>query len=265
MAHKISKKVIACILVLAFVLQSIPLVMFMVSGAGEQVNLFRSGALVNKYGILMDVASGDVTANDRFSAAAVAATVDGNTQAEAQVHGALDWEQPKYVGAVYELDKAYDAERFVIYSGYDNLKDTIRVYASDSMDTLYDEASIVVDDAECGSSAYTASIGKKVQYVAVVIINYKGNPRPKEFELWGVAEEEPEETDNLFHKADGTDAIESSRGITMNAAQGYVKDKDTIDQTVIGGLTDGNLTDKYDLQTSTEWYYGVEFSLDGEY
>ena len=231
----------------------------------ETVNLFRSGALVNKYGILMDVASGDVTANDRFSAAAVAATVDGNTQAEAQVHGALDWEQPKYVGAVYELDKAYDAERFVIYSGYDNLKDTIRVYASDSMDTLYDEASIVVDDAECGSSAYTASIGKKVQYVAVVIINYDGNPRPKEFELWGAAEEEPVQTENLFHKADGTDAIESSRGITMNVAQGFVKDKDTIDQTVIGGLTDGNLTDKYDLQTSTEWYYGVEFSLDGEY
>ena len=41
MAHKISKKVIACILVLAFVLQSIPLVMFMVSGAGEQVNLLQ--------------------------------------------------------------------------------------------------------------------------------------------------------------------------------------------------------------------------------
>lgn len=34
MAQKISKKVIACILVLAFVLQSIPLMLFMVSGAG---------------------------------------------------------------------------------------------------------------------------------------------------------------------------------------------------------------------------------------
>ena len=268
MLHKTKTgKALALLLAAVMLFAGIP---FSTSAEGDGTelqleNLFRSGALVNKYGILMDVASGDVTANDRFSAAAVAATVDGDTQTEAQVYGALDYEYPKYVGAVYELDKAYDAERFVIYSGYDNLKDTIRVYASDSMDTLYDKSSIVVDDAECGSSAYTESIGKKVQYVAVVIINYEGNPRPKEFELWGAAEEEPVETDNLFHRADGTDAIESSRGITMNAAQGYVKDKATIDQTVIDGLTDGDITVKYDLQTSTEWYYGVEFSLDSEY
>ena len=268
MLHKTKTgKALALLLAAVMLFAGIP---FSTSAEGDGTelqleNLFRSGALVNKYGILMDVASGDVMANDRFSAAAVAATVDGDTQTEAKVYGALDYEYPKYVGAVYELDKAYDAERFVIYSGYDNLKDTIRVYASDSMDTLYDKSSIVVDDAECGSSAYTESIGKKVQYVAVVIINYNGNPRPKEFELWGAAEEEPVETDNLFHRADGTDAIESSRGITMNAAQGYVKDKATIDQTVIDGLTDGDITVKYDLQTSTEWYYGVEFSLDREY
>ena len=42
MAQKISKKVIACILVLAFVLQSIPLMLFMVSGAGGQVDLLQT-------------------------------------------------------------------------------------------------------------------------------------------------------------------------------------------------------------------------------
>lgn len=42
MAHKISKKVIACILVLAFMLQSIPVLMFMASGEFAAENLFQT-------------------------------------------------------------------------------------------------------------------------------------------------------------------------------------------------------------------------------
>ena len=234
-------------------------------------NLFRredgSNAIESSRGVkylpnsrTVDYSTGSVTKN------MISSWLDGDTVNGEDINSGPTWDPPQWYGVEFTLDDVYETDVLTIYAGLPALPDTYCVYASDSLDTLYTDKSLVDGNVSgCTGEAREVEIGRPVKYVAVLFNGETDYHRPKEFELWGVAEEEPVQTDNLFHKADGTDAIESSRGITMNAAQGYVKDKDTIDQTVIGGLTDGNLTDKYDLQTSTEWYYGVEFSLDGEY
>ena len=234
-------------------------------------NLFRredgSNAIESSRGVkylpnsrTVDYSTGSVTKN------MISSWLDGNTVNGEDINSGPTWDPPQWYGVEFTLDDVYETDVLTIYAGLPALPDTYCVYASDSLDTLYTDKSLVDGNVSgCTGEAREVEIGRPVKYVAVLFNGETDYHRPKEFELWGVAEEEPSESDNLFHKADGTDSIESSRGITMNAAQGYVKDKDTIDQTVIGGLTDGNLTDKYDLQTSTEWYYGVEFRLDGEY
>ena len=234
-------------------------------------NLFRredgSNAIESSRGVkylpnsrTVDYSTGSVTKN------MISSWLDGNTVNGEDINSGPTWDPPQWYGVEFTLDDVYETDVLTIYAGLPALPDTYCVYASDSPDTLYTDKSLVDGNVSgCTGEAREVEIGRPVKYVAVLFNGETDYHRPKEFELWGVAEEEPSESDNLFHKADGTDSIESSRGITMNAAQGYVKDKDTIDQTVIGGLTDGNLTDKYDLQTSTEWYYGVEFRLDGEY
>ena len=229
-------------------------------------NLFRrpdgSNAIANSRGIAMNAASGYVQNKDSITNA-IGALTDGNTAQHNDWPTATEW----YYGAEYTLDASYPLDHLTIYSALDGLPDSYRVYASENAEDLYKAESVVADGIQAVfDRPVDVKIGKTAKYVAIIGLATSGNTRPKEFELYGSVETtEPSDTENLFHKADGSNVIEASRGITMNIASGNVKDKATIDQTVIGGLIDGNLTDKYDLPTSNEWYYGVEFSLDGEY
>ncbi|HIW72828.1 MAG TPA: DUF4886 domain-containing protein [Firmicutes bacterium] len=230
-------------------------------------NLFRrddgSDAIASSHGLLMDVATGTATENnDRFTPEKIAAMHDGDTTNHVDVYGALDWSPAKYVGAFFELDDTYYADRLVIYSDYDNLPSTYRVYASESLEDLYSEGNLLVDNLSCGDAAQTVEIGKDVRYVALIALTYNGNLRPKEFELYGgKMEEEPDDfvPENLLQTA-----VESSRGITMNIASGQTKEKDSI-TAEMGKLVDGNTTEKIDLPTSAEWLYGVEYTLDSTY
>ena len=210
----------------------------------------------------MNAASGYVQNKDSITNA-IGALTDGNTTQHNDWPTSTEW----YYGAEYSLDASYSLDHLTIYAALDGLPDSYRVYASEALEDLYKAESVVADGVQVTfDTPAEVEIGKIAKYVAIIGLATSGNTRPKEFELYGSVETtEPSDTENLFHKADGSNVIEASRGITMNIASGNVKDKATIDQTVIGGLIDGNLTDKYDLPTSNEWYYGVEFSLDGEY
>ena len=229
-------------------------------------NLFRrpdgSNAIANSRGIAMNAASGHVQNKDSITNA-IGALTDGNTTQHNDWPTSTEW----YYGAEYTRDASYPLDHLTIYAALDGLPDSYRVYASEALEDLYKAESVVADGVQVTfDTPAEVEIGKTAKYIAIIGLATSGNTRPKEFELYGSVETtEPSDTENLFHKADGSNVIEASRGITMNIASGNVKDKATIDQTVIGGLIDGNLTDKYDLPTSNEWYYGVEFSLDGEY
>ncbi len=221
-------------------------------------------AIASSCGLLMDAGTGAVAENnDRFTPEKIAAMHDGDTANHVDVYGALDWESPQYVGVFFELDDTYYADRLVIYSDYDTLPSTYRVYASESLEDLYSEESLLADNLSCGDEAQTVEIQKDIRFVALIALTYNGNLRPKEFELYGGREgEEPDDDftpENLLQTAVG-----SSRGIALNIAGGTVNDKAEITANM-GSLVDGSTAQHIDFPTSAEWLYGVEYALDGVY
>lgn len=158
----------------------------------EPANILSS-YLESSNGILMETSTGTVTNSTRFGTETIAKTVDGDTATHYDVYGALDWDTPYYVGALYCLSVPVYVSHTVIYSGFDAYPDTYRVYASASLTDLFTDDSIIGDGIVCGDAAQTADINDTVQYIAFVCTNYVGNQRVKEFELWSA--EKPAVTD----------------------------------------------------------------------
>ncbi|MFR1433733.1 MAG: DUF4886 domain-containing protein [Acutalibacteraceae bacterium] len=232
----------------------------------ELENLFRredgTNAIASSRGIDMNMDTGEVTTCPSLTAEDIDNMHDGDTVR----HEDWPWVANYYRGAEYILDDLYYVKEMVVYFGYDQNPDKYRVYASDDPNTLYAEESIIADNVDGKTAPTTIPFDRKIKCVAVVAIDYTlYNTRPKEFELYGEAKKiEAVQTENLFRREDGSDAIASSRGIAMNIAGGYVNSSDPITN-VIGALSDGNTTQHNDWQTSTEWYYGAEYTLDASY
>ena len=157
----------------------------------EPSNVLKTAPASAK-GILMSVSTGAVTDNDRFSSDKIQKTLDGDTATHCDVYGALDWDSPSYVGAVFSLPAPVYTSHAMIYSGFDAYNDTYRVYASDSLSNLYDAKSIVGDNIVCGDEGQRIEINGSVQYIAFICIGYNGNQRVKEFELWSAEKPEGE-------------------------------------------------------------------------
>ena len=147
-------------------------------------NVFQT-KLQSAAGVNMFISNGATESSDRFDGnGAIAVSTDGDKSVHADVYGALDWDPARYVGVVYTLNEVVYGGNITIYSGYDTAKDTYRVYASDSMANLYTEENIVADNLVCGDNGASVELNKDVRFVAFFCIDFNGNQRIKEFELW---------------------------------------------------------------------------------
>ena len=191
MAHKISKKVIACILVLAFMLQSIPVLMFMAFGEFAAENLFQTHLdKAASFGVSMIIDSGRVEKNGRFSADVIGASVDGDKDASTFVGGMNADTPARYMGAVYVLEDVYYLDKLTFFSGDKGYPDSYRVYVSETLaDTekfadLFSEGNrINSKDVACEVDQQELPIGRRAKYVAVIHTGTEG-ARVREFELW---------------------------------------------------------------------------------
>lgn len=140
-------------------------------------------------GINMLISNGTVDYSDRFNAqGALSVITDGNTNVHSDVYGALDWDQPKYVGVLFTFESVYYVQKTTIYSGYAEHPDKYRVYASDNLETLYTSDCMASDGILCIGTAVDVLIQKKVKYIAFFCTEYDGNQRVKELEVWGEAQ-----------------------------------------------------------------------------
>lgn len=168
---------------------------FSVCFADESIPNIFPEHISSAQGITMTVSTGYVKLNGRFDGnGALSKIADGDRVKHCDVYGALDWSEPSYVGVVFTLDNDYYCEKTTIYSGYDNYRDTYKIYASSNIGDLYDTENIVAENVVCGNAAVDVAIGKNIRYIAYICTAYNGNQRVKEFELYGTdAIEETEE------------------------------------------------------------------------
>lgn len=102
------------------------------------------------------------------------------------------------MGVRIKLDAATDVGNIVLYSGIASHTDVLKVYAAEKLEDLYKAESLVKADIACNGTAVTVPVGRKIQYVAVFVTQYKdGCWRVKEIEIYKndgtVAPAEPED------------------------------------------------------------------------
>ena len=191
--------------------------------------------LADAAGVNVFISNGQTESSSRFDVkGALAASTDGDRTTTTDVYGALDWDPARYVGAVYTLTDAVFADYIMIYSGSDTYQDTYRVYAADSLDTLYSSGNMVGDGIVCGDAGVKVEVKKPVRYVAFFCTAYDGVQRVREFELWTGdpnAQPEPDVPDSLkvltignsFSENTSVYASEIARSNGKDLTFGYLK------------------------------------------
>lgn len=143
--------------------------------------------------VVRNISNGTVSEHGQFNrVGAVEILNDGDTSATRDAYGANDWGHNS--GVVFELSAAVYAGEVRLYSGFEAYPDTYDVYASDTLDTLYNDTNKIGDDVVCTGGVQKLSVNRKVQYLAVLLTDYTYNGRIAEIELWTAEEpdEEPE-------------------------------------------------------------------------
>lgn len=214
--------------------------------------------------------TGTVTDDSVFDTHGVLAySVDGDTSTHHDISSPYS-DPTQYFGGEYTLDDYYYIGNAIIYSGFDAIPDTVSVYASADIDTLYTAANKVATSLVCTDMPQTVQINKYIKYFAVV---YETYGRAKEFQLWtadpeGVEKpEEPFASENVL--LNEADHIVSSRCVQFYPTSHYVGDATKISAETIPLLTDGVTGTTYDCYSGLDWdparYIGVEYTLDSDY
>ena len=179
-------KILSALLAVLFIFTALPFAAAADSTEFVSENAFRT-MLSSATPIKFNIDSLTETADTRFNTrGAVAATTDGDTQTHVDAY-AYTAESHNWIGVKYELKETVYAEKLTLYSGYTGLKDYYRVYASDTIESLYSSSNMVADAFECDGTAKEITLNKYVKYVSVIGDNItKGdtNFRVAEFQLW---------------------------------------------------------------------------------
>lgn len=188
-------------------------------------------------GVDMFKNTGVVVDSTNFKAANIAAMTDGDTVTHVDLSGggAPTWtDNPRYVGALFTLDNAYFAASVSVFAGISGYPESWRVYAADSLDTLYNEANLVLQANDLVGAEATGTVNKYVRYIAFFCTADSGNARPHEFQLWTGdpnAQPEPDVPDSLkvltignsFSENTSVYASEIARSNGKDLTFGYLK------------------------------------------
>lgn len=193
--------------------------------------------LAESKGVDMFKNTGVVVDSTNFKAANIAAMTDGDTVTHVDLSGggAPTWsDNPRYVGALFTLDNAYFAASVSVFAGISGYPESWRVYAADSLDTLYNEANLVLQANDLTGAEATGTVNKYVRYIAFFCTADSGNARPHEFQLWTGdpnAQPEPDVPDSLkvltignsFSENTSVYASEIARSNGKSLTFGYLK------------------------------------------
>lgn len=188
-------------------------------------------------GVDMFKNTGVVVNSTNFAADNIAAMIDGDTVTHVDLSGggAPTWtDNPRYVGALFTLDNAYFAASVSVFAGISGYPESWRVYAADSLDTLYNDANLVLQANDLTGAEATGTVNKYVRYIAFFCTADSGNARPHEFQLWTGdpnAQPEPDVPDSLkvltignsFSENTSVYASEIARSNGKDLTFGYLK------------------------------------------
>ncbi len=178
-------------------------------------NVLRTEKLVSITPKIKNIATGAVSEHNQFnSAGAVEILNDGDTENPRDAYGANDWGH--HSGVEIALTEAVYCGELKLYSGFEAYPDVYDVYASDSLDTLYNESNKVGNTVVCAGTARSVNINKKVQYVAVFLTDYTYNGRIREIELWTAENsgtDKPDEPDKPDKPDYNTDVAEGGKKV----------------------------------------------------
>lgn len=228
-------------------------------------NLFRT-KLDYTEGVNMYINSGNTEASAKFAEKDVFnISVDGDTVTSVDIETGLVWDPARYVGGMYALTEAVYSSHIVIYSGYTTSLDTLRVYASDSLDTLYNSSNMVADGVVCDGSGAVVELNKTVKYVAFFLTGYQLHLcRVREFELWSGDPSGVFASENVLRN-DATEAY----AIVQWPTSGQVDRSGVITAENLAKFTDGDVVAHNDINGTLEWdparRAGVEYVLDKDY
>ena len=110
---------------------------------------------------------------------------DGDNENHNDIQNAMGWDPARYIGAQFTLDGKYFIGEIKLYASIGaNYPETYSIYASDSLDTLYDAVNRVAESARTTGNVITAEINSEIQYIGFFCESCTGNPRFKEIEAW---------------------------------------------------------------------------------
>lgn len=205
-----------------------------------------------------------VDSTDRFNKnGALAGLVDGNTATNHDFY-AYSETHTNWIGARYALDDVYYIGEMKIYAGFNAYPDYYRVYASDTLETLYSPANMVTASIKCTDAAQILELNRNVKYVAFIYDNISANSnnaRPKEIELWSAQLGASFVSENVL-----TTKLDSATGILVDVPTGYVSENTRFDSN--GALlkaVDGDAFTATDVYGALDWtpakYVGAQYSL----
>lgn len=130
-------------------------------------------------------ASGQVDHSAVITPETIAKFTDGDTAVHSDLNDTMSWDPARYIGAEYALDGKYFIGTVNLYACIgESYSETYSLYASDSLDTLYDAVNCIADSVVTKGSVISAEINKEVQYIAFICEACVGNVRVKEIEAW---------------------------------------------------------------------------------
>ena len=208
-------------------------------------------------GVLMNKSTAAVTANTKFDEnGAIAAATDGDRTVHTDVYG---WDADNMVGVLYTLNDTYYCGSAVIYSGLNGYPDSWTVYASDSLESLYNDENRYAYSVTVENNSVIVDVNANVRYIAF----FTGNgARVKELELWTAENpDKPFVSENAF-----VTTLESSSGILMDAADGTVSENNRFDGNgALSASVDGDTATAVDVYGALDWnppkYVGAKYVL----
>ncbi len=225
-------------------------------------NVLRTDKLAGITPVIQNIASGAVSPHNQFNGAGAVGTLnDGDTQNTVDVYGANDWGH--HSGVEIALTEAVYCGELKLYAGFEAYPDVYDVYASDSLDTLYDPSNKVGDTVVCAGAVPSVSIHKTVQYIAVFLTDYNGNGRIREIELW-TAQEEPEEPAFVPENVLRSEKLTGITPVIKNITTGAVSDHNQFNGAgAVAILNDGDKENHKDVYGANDWghHSGVEIAL----
>ena len=147
------------------------------------------------------ISNGQAQVSEVISDDILAKFTDGDNETHSDIQNTMEWDPARYIGAQFTLDGKYFIGEIRLYASIGaDYPETYSIYASDSLDTLYDAVNRVAESVETTGNVITAEINSEIQYIGFFCESCTGNPRFKEIEAWTADPNEAPEPEDTSKK-----------------------------------------------------------------